>query len=179
MRLFVAVDLSAEATEKVAELDRPGLPSLRWTTPEQWHVTVRFLGEVYEAELGGPRGVKAALDTVPALLAEEADGPVEAVLGPAVAWFPGRQILQVPVGGLESIAAAVASATAPWGDPPERSFRGHLTLARTRGGARGPGSLAGTALWAKWTVGEIVLYSSVLGPDGSRYNALHPVALAG
>jgi 2'-5' RNA ligase len=179
VRLFVAVDLPAEVTDKVAALERPRLRSLRWTTPEQWHVTVRFFGEVPEDDLEGPGGLRAALDTVPALLAEEAPGPVEAVLGPAVAWFPGRQVLQVPVGGLDAVAGALSRATGGWGTPPDRPFRGHLTLARARGGARGPASLAGAVLWARWVVGEIVLYRSVLGPDGSRYGALHRVALAG
>lgn len=177
MRLFVAVDLSAEALDKVADLERPVLRSMRWTTPEQWHVTVRFLGETGEEDLGGPGGLRAALDTVPALLAEDGGSPVEAVLGPVVAWFPGRQVLQVPVDGLDAVAAAVARATGDWGEADERPFRGHLTLARTRRGAKGPGSLAGASVAARWPVAEIVLYSSVLGGDGSRYEALHRVAL--
>jgi len=179
VRLFVAVDLPEGAAALVAALPRPALPAVHWTTPEQWHVTVRFLGEVDPAQLGGPSGLCAALDGVPSALRHGGAGPVGAVLGPAVAWFPGRHVLQVPVRGLEALARAVAAASASWGDPPERDFRGHLTLARTRRRASGPPSLAGAPIVAHWLVPELVLYESTLGPGASRYRALHRVALPG
>lgn len=175
MRLFVAVDLPPEVVELVDALERPRLAQLRWTTEEQWHVTLRFLGEVPDSELPA---VRAALDHVPRALSPAlTDGGLEAVLGPAVAWFPGRQVLQAPVGGLEALADAVADATADWGEPAEPHFRGHLTLARVRDRRPGPGSLAGPPLVASWEVGELVLYASTLGPGGSRYEAVHRVAL--
>jgi RNA 2',3'-cyclic 3'-phosphodiesterase len=177
MRLFVAVDLSAEVAEVVSNVARPALRSVRWTTPEQWHVTLRFLGEVGQDELAGPHGLFAALDTVPASLADHGEGLVEAVLGPVVGWLPGRQVLQVPVEGLDAVASAVRQATVGWGNPPDRSFRAHLTLARIRGRARGPASLAGAPIAARWAVPDFILYSSVAGPEGSRYQVVHRVAL--
>jgi len=178
MRLFVAVDLPPEVVDLVAGLIRPELSSLRWTTPEQWHVTVRFLGEVSASELEGSDGLLAAVATVPDALKAAGVERVEAAMGPAAAWFPGRQVLQVPVEGLDQVAAAVAMTTEAWGSP-EQGFRGHLTLARVRARAKGPPSLAGVALVASWVVPELVLYSSSLGPGGSRYTALHRVALPG
>lgn len=180
VRLFLAVDLSDRATALVAALARPAVNRLRWTSPEQWHVTLHFLGEVDPARLEGSEGLVAALDAVPAAMeAGERGGRVEAVLGPAVAWFPGRQVLQVPVDGLDPLAAEVSRASAGWGAAPERSFRGHLTLARTRGSARGPAALAGAAISARWPVTEVILYASVPGPGGSRYEAIHRVTLPG
>jgi 2'-5' RNA ligase len=178
VRLFVAVDLPAEVVGHLSGLARPELASLRWTTPEQWHVTVRFLGEVPASDLEGAAGLVAALDTVPDALAAAGVGRVEASLGPASAWFPGRQVLQVPVAGLDELAGAVALVTGAWGDE-ERGFRGHLTLARARARLRGPASLAGVAVAASWVVAELVLYSSSLGPGGPRYTVLHRVALPG
>jgi len=175
MRLFVAVDLPPDVVEKIAALPRPPLRTVRWTTPEQWHTTVRFLGEVDAGLLDEPAGLVAALDSVPILLRQRGIGPVEAVLGPVAGWFPGRRVLQIPVEGLDALAAVVVSATAAWGQPPERSFRGHLTLARARGQARGPGSLAGAAVSARWMVRELVLYSSAAGPSGSRYQVVYRV----
>ena len=46
MRLFVAVWPPYEVVNSIAALERPPLPGLRWTTPDQWHVTMRFLGDV-------------------------------------------------------------------------------------------------------------------------------------
>ncbi len=178
MRLFVAVDLPPEVVDLVAGLIRPELSSMRWTTPEQWHVTVRFFGEVSSSELEGSDGLLAALGTVPDALKAAGVDRVEAAMGPAAAWFPGRQVLQVPVDGLDELAAAVAMATEAWGEP-EQGFRGHLTLARVRARAKGPASLAGVALVSSWVVPELVLYSSALGPGGSRYTALHRVTLPG
>lgn len=178
MRLFVAVDLPPEAVDLVEGLVRPELSSLRWTTPEQWHVTLRFLGEIPASELDGSRGLLAALGTVPEALTAAGVGRVEAAMGPASAWFPGRQVLQVPVDGLDQLAGAVALVTQAWGEP-EQGFRGHLTLARTRARARAPASLAGVALASSWVVPDLVLYSSSLGPGGSHYSALHRVTLPG
>lgn len=179
MRLFVAVDLPSEAGALVAGLPRPADPAVRWTTPAQWHVTVRFLGEVPPAALAGPDGLLAALDTVGGGLAARGALPVRARLGPALAWFPGRQVLQVPVAGLDALADAVLRATGGFGVPADHPFRGHLTVARARGRARGPAALAGAPVTAGWIVPEVVLYASVpRGREGPRYDPLHRVALA-
>jgi 2'-5' RNA ligase len=174
MRLFVAISPPEEVLALVEALPRPNLSKLRWTTPDQWHVTLRFLGEV---ELAEP--VAEALRQVPAALHEAGVATVEAVLGPAVAWFTGRRILQVPVAGTEVLAARVSSATAKWGGPPETGpFSGHLTLARVRGQGKGPANLAGTPIWAAWRVEEVVLVSSTLGAGGARYETLERAPLA-
>jgi 2'-5' RNA ligase len=178
VRLFVATDLPPEASALLVRLDRPAAPGVRWTTPAQWHVTLRFLGQVAPEVLEGPGGLLAALDTVREGLAAAGALPVRAVLGPGPAWFPGRQVLQVPVAGLDALAGAVAAATEGFGVAADHPFRGHLTVARTRGGARGPAALAGGALSAAWEVAEVVLYSSVpQGREGPRYDPIHRVAL--
>ena len=46
VRLFVAVWPPESVVEMLLGLDRPEGPELRWTTEPQWHVTLRFLGEV-------------------------------------------------------------------------------------------------------------------------------------
>ncbi|HUY22600.1 MAG TPA: RNA 2',3'-cyclic phosphodiesterase [Acidimicrobiales bacterium] len=174
MRLFVAVSLPTRVVGMLRRLDRPAAARLRWTTPDQWHVTLRFLGEVAD-----PGPAAAALAAVPAELRATGVVAVEAVLGPAVAWFPGRQVLQVPVAGLDGVADAVARATASWDDQaPVGPFAGHLTLARVRGREPGPAHLAGAALRESWRVEEIELVSSTLGPGGSTYTVLARVPLA-
>jgi 2'-5' RNA ligase len=161
--------------EVVRDLPRPDLASLRWTTEDQWHITLRFLGEV-EA----PAAVADALKEVPARLAEATTSDVDAILGAATAWFRGRRILHIPVTGLDALAQVVASTTAPWGEGTEEDppFAGHLTLARVRRNGTGPANLAGTLVSAEWTVKEIVLMSSTLGPGGSRYGVVAKVPLA-
>lgn len=44
-RLFVSLELPASLAETLVRLD-PGLPGVRWTAPEQIHLTLAFLGNV-------------------------------------------------------------------------------------------------------------------------------------
>jgi 2'-5' RNA ligase len=172
VRLFVAVSLPPDVIELVGDLPRPDLASLRWTTEDQWHITLKFLGEV-----ASPSVVAEALTKVPGALREAGVREVEVVLGAATAWFRGRRILHVPVTGLDTLASVVAEVTASFGEHSEEDppFAGHLTLARVRRNASGPANLAGTPVSAEWTVPEILLMSSTLGPGGSRYGVVAKV----
>jgi len=175
-RLFVAVWPSPAAVATLATaLERPAVEGLRWTTPDQWHVTLRFLGAA------DPTPVAEALAPV----AEGAGTPgggtrsaVVAVAGPAVGHF-GRQVLHLPVAGLDDLAAAVAAATTAWG-PGDHPFRGHLTLARARRRARvdlGPWTAA--LLAVSWEVRELTLVASDTTAGGARYTILHRWPLDG
>jgi len=171
VRLFVAVSPPESVIELLLGVDRPEVAGLRWTTEPQWHVTLRFLGEVDE-----PGPVVDALGAVPDRLRAHAE--VRAALGPTTAWFPGRRVLQVPVKGLDTLAREVTEVTAPWGERlDDHRFSGHLTLARARGRAPGPAGLAGASLAATWHVRAFELVSSVLGPGGSSYQTVSTVAL--
>ena len=162
MRLFVAVWPPPRVIEALAALPRPDVAGLRWTSPEQWHVTLRFLGDADEG---------AAVDAFRRIVFER---EVEATLGPATGRF-GRRVLHVPVHGLEEVAAATVAATAGVGRPPDsRPFAGHVTLARARG-RRGVDMrpLAGVAVSGSWTVGELTLVASHLGGNKpSRYEVV-------
>ncbi len=157
MRLFVAVWPPHEVTDTIAALDRPAVPGVRWTTQDQWHVTLRFLGAVAD-DLAGPLG-----EALPG-------GPApEAVAGPATARL-GRSILVVPVAGLDDLAAAVVAATgAIVAVTEQRPFRGHLTLARAAKGASIPRSLVGVPAAGRWRVGRVSLVQSHTHPAGARY----------
>jgi len=158
--------------EALHALDRPDLASVRWTSPEAWHVTLRFLGGVAPDHVASVAHALGALRTVPA---------VEAELGPVTRRL-GRSVLMAPVAGLEGVAAAVDEALAGVGvgEPGPQPFRGHLTVARARGRAPLPRGLAGAALAARWVVDEVALVESTLhGARGSRYSVLERLPLAG
>ena len=161
VRLFVAVWPPPEIISAIAALERPELRGLRWTSPEQWHVTVRFMGEVADVD-----AAVAALRSVRA-------SPVEARMGPETGRF-GHRILHVPVSGLEDVAAAVVGATTAVGQPPEdRPFRGHVTLARVRDRARVDlRPLCGQPLGGSWRVEQVVLVASHLRHEGAHYETV-------
>lgn len=149
------------------QLPRPEVVGLRWTAPEQHHVTLDFLGEVAD------RLVVA----LAAALVDWArpESPVVATAGPATRRL-GRGVLCVPVGGLEAMANGVRAAAGQFGTTrDDRPFAGHLTLARTGRRGRLPDELVGAAVIARWEVREVRLVASIPGPSGPRYE---PLALA-
>lgn len=159
-RLFVALWPPEALLAQLRALPRPSVPGLRWTSEEQWHVTLRFLGPVVD-----PAEVDGALRLLPRVT------PVIGRAGPAVE-PKGRSLLWVPVDGLDELAAATVSVTAEIGLPPEpRPFRGHLTLARSKGN-RSLAKLAGSRVEATWPVPEITLVESETHPDGARYTVI-------
>jgi 2'-5' RNA ligase len=150
--------------DRVAALPRADVEGLRWTTRDQWHVTLRFLGRVTD------------VDAVSAALAPVSFSRCEARLGPEVGRF-GRRVLHLPVAGLDDLAAEVVASTADVGEPPEdRPFAPHLTLARARA-RRGIDlrALTGGPIAAVWPVDDICLIESHLHPHGARYETLRRV----
>jgi 2'-5' RNA ligase len=158
--------LPDQGVEALEALPRPDVDGLRWTTRDQWHVTLRFLGDVEDVDAAA-----SALDDVD-------QRATVAALGPSTARF-GRRVLHVPVAGLDGVASAVVHAMAGIGQRPEdRPFRGHVTLARARG-RRGVDlrPLVGMPVHAAWPVSEVVLYESHLHPRGARYAVRSRVSL--
>lgn len=165
-RLFVAVWPPDDLVRWLRSMDRPERPGLRWTTEDQWHVTVRFLGDVPDESVGAVAGGLGEM------VGRLGPVPVRALAGPRPRGLGGR-VWVLPVAGLDGLAAAVVTATSgvvPMEEPP-RPFRGHLTLARTRR----PGSLSGLpapAVESRWDVRELTLVRSELRPTGARYEVV-------
>jgi len=164
VRLFVAVRPSDDVIEAIDALSRPVIEGVRWTTKDQWHVTLRFFGEVDRDD--------AIVDALRGATFDECT----ATIGPRAATI-GRGVVQLPIAGLDALAAIVGDVTAPFGEPPpRRRFRGHLTLARTKGHGIDTTSLA---VGGTWPVRDIELIRSHLGRGGARYETLTSVALRG
>lgn len=159
----MAVVPPPEVCDLLEALPRRGQPGLRWTSREQWHVTLRFLGTV-------------DLDEAAQVLARLAHPPTDVGLGPAVQLL-GKSIVVVPVSGVDDLARVVVDATAGVGEAPDgRGFRGHLTLARAKGPAGGV-ALIGHRVAARFTAGEVHLVRSETRHDGPVYSVVSTVTL--
>ena len=132
VRLFVALTPPADVIEALRTTTaalRELAPGLRWTRPEQWHLTLAFLGEVGDdvvAELA-PRLARTAARHPPLSLGLGGGGR----FGHRVLWTG----VQGDRDGLRRLADSAAAAARRCHLPVEdRRYRPHLTLARTDGG---------------------------------------------
>ena len=156
-RLFVAVWPPDDVVSELTALPRKDLRGVRFVRPENWHITLRFLGEA------DPDAVVGALDGV-------VFPPAVARLGPGVDVIAERAVV-VPVAGVDELAGIVVDRTRDLGEPPRKRFLGHLTLARVKRHAHMPRVL-GMTVTATFPVDEVALVQSRLHPDGARYETI-------
>jgi RNA 2',3'-cyclic 3'-phosphodiesterase len=187
MRLFIGIPLSGETAGELAAplarlrsgAGRSRWPTLRWTRPESWHITLQFLGNTTPEQLQCLTG----------RLGEVGSAPVPVQIGElGVFDRAGVFFADVVVSpGLAALKERVAAATGLCGFAAEtRPFHPHITLARKAGneGPREQGSKnaqsgtrslrelmaqAGGCKFSRFTAREFLLYESHLSSQGSRY----------
>ena len=114
-------------TEALAESARRTDDGLRWTRPEQRHLTLQFLGRVDDADSLAVPVAESVRRIAPFTLALGGGGAFPSPRRASVVW------LGVATGAAElaEVAGVIAAATAPLGfGDDDRPFRAHLTLAR-------------------------------------------------
>jgi 2'-5' RNA ligase len=175
IRLFVALALPDSVVEGLMQL-QGGVPGARWSTREQLHLTLRFIGEVDGRDAAA---IDDALASIRApRFALELKGVGEfGGKNPRALWTGVRD--EAPVSHLQrKIESAVQRVGLP---PEERKFSPHVTLARLRGAPRERviTFLAAHALYtsAPFDVNTFILYSSTLTPKGSLYRPERAYAL--
>ncbi|MEM7170802.1 MAG: RNA 2',3'-cyclic phosphodiesterase [Pseudomonadota bacterium] len=172
MRLFVGLALPDEVRWQLEKL-ASGLPGARWVVPENYHLTLRFIGEV-------GRHDGADIDSVLSGIAPPAFDLQLHGLGQ----FGDRRSLRALWAGVRSseglahLQAKVEQGVQRSGQPPEtRKFKPHVTLARFKQhpGERLAAYLTQNALFTSqvFQVSEFCLFSSQLGSEGAVY---HPEA---
>ena len=169
MRLFVGIPMPA-ALRDALTLARGGLEGARWVEPSDYHLTLRFLGEVSAREARDLADALAAVDGYPFDVAVEGYG----AFGDG---GPGSLHLAVRASDpLLRLKASVdeAARAAGLGPPDARRYSPHVTLARFgyRGGKGVAGWMAGRAAPdVAFVADRIVLYSARPGGGGPY----HPV----
>jgi 2'-5' RNA ligase len=157
VRSFLAVYPGEEARGLLADVAPMDAEDVRVTDMADWHVTLRFLGELDD------QGVSAVGDAAHDVLV--AHPPIDVLLGPTTALGSGARVLFAPAKGLEGVVGLLDGALEGLVEPRDGPFRGHLTLARARGRGKISGALAGRSLHVAFTASEVVLVGSRLEPD--------------
>ena len=178
LRCFIGLPLPESWQEGLARVTLRLSAELRsrisWTRPGNWHLTLKFLGEVDEPRLPELSQALRGVCFAPLALAVGCAGVFPQAGAPRVLWAGLAQ------GRDESarLAAQVEHVLAPLGFAPEaRPFAPHLTLGRVRQAAEAEvWALVQRAVaeqpWPRATVGSFVLWRSVLGPGGPSYSRL-------
>lgn len=167
MRLFLALVPPKECLPKIAEAAKPleGAIGARVIAAENWHLTLKFLGEVDENR--AKRIEKA--------LAEVKFGQFHVSLSGAGA-FPSERVPRaIWVGGksegAKRLASDIEDALAFLGLPHE-PFSVHLTVARSRGVADIEKFVHKTGDVCEFEARSFFLMKSMLTPSGAAYEVL-------
>ncbi len=178
-RTFLALDLDDVALDELAavqEVLAAAGASVRWTRRENLHVTLKFLGDVEDAELPGVCEVAAGLAASTAAF--------EFTLGRVLSVPPAGHMRMVwteildPTGRMTALADSYNNAYAARGYKNDhRGFRPHLTLGRVKGGRNVPALRGAIAELPAFDLDaqyadEVVVYASELTRDGPLYTVL-------
>jgi len=182
MRAFLGMDVP-ESTRRVlsgirVKLDQTSAayPGLRWTSSENLHLTVRFLGDIEES--------------VGDMLTSRLRGSLRA-FGPVllqvegISWFPARNPTVLAAGlassqRLQELFDIVESEVVSAGLPSEsRSPHPHITVARLRPRETNCLPKIDEQVNAEFWCRELILFQSRLLPTGAQYAYFGEISLGG
>jgi 2'-5' RNA ligase len=188
-RLFIAITIPdpikariKTTQDELRQSVRGG--AVRWTRPDQFHLTLRFLGNVEAPRI--EQLIEAVRQTC------QSAHPLELQAG-GVGFFPAARSPRVVWAGvldreerLLLVQQAVQQATLTFtSEKPEAHFSGHITLGRIRDLRRQEvGTLIKAAerfsrtVFGEWTAHEIHIMSSQLSSQGAEHKVLAAVPFA-
>lgn len=180
IRAFIALDIPDEIKSRIAQAVAPlvnaSQQSVRWVSPENIHLTIKFLGDV------SPNQLELLTHT----LASEARAlaPFTLQIG-GLGCFPNPRRPRVIWVGVQAPAElahlqhAIESAAGKIGYPPEeKPFSPHLTIGRVRSQSEPPALLRSlleqsqAARLGAADIHAVHLYRSELKPGGAIYSHL-------
>lgn len=183
LRLFIALAVPPEVRQEIgraqARLQRHSPPgAVRWTRPDQFHLTLKFLGDVPAEQVAALKKSLAPIcAAAPALrLSAQGVGFFPGTHKPRVIWAGARDVQ----GRLPELHGQIEAALR-WLAPAERveKFTGHITLGRFKPGhhAAIPKLLAladdlRDRHFGDWQAGEVEIIRSELTSTGATHTAM-------
>ena len=184
IRAFLAIELPEALRSGLAQVQeelKRSRADVRWVAPGNIHLTLKFFGNVPDDEIDtlAQAAREAAAETPPLQLQATGAGAFPSPTAPRVVWLGlGGEI--VP---LTQLFYRLEKAFAALGYPPEgRAFNPHLTLGRVKSPANRDKLARLLAKlppldWPPFEVRELILFQSVLSPQGSKYTPLQVIPL--
>ena len=179
IRLFVALNLPPRERERVNRACRPlrdrNLP-VRWVNPENYHITLKFLGEVGTDRLKSFEEIvaQAAAGSAPFAVALHGFGAFPTALRPTLIWLGVE-----PTPALRCLKQDVERAFTSAGFERERrAFHPHLTLGRVgrknrAGTPRGLDEILAELQYAgSMAITDVALMRSQISRGGVRYTVI-------
>jgi len=154
--MFLAVTPPSDVINAISDLPTRALRGVKYTRRNQWHIQIRYLGDVERHHALGA-------------LSEMQGKATDVALGPQVELLANR-IVMLRAEGLDALAETVAASFSDVGEPTERDFFGHLTLARLKGRPlRDPSlvSVLGAPISVQFPVDTIDLWKTEAGQGGT------------
>ncbi|MHB8055759.1 MAG: RNA 2',3'-cyclic phosphodiesterase [Candidatus Aminicenantales bacterium] len=185
MRSFIAVDLPDDVKARISafvqKIKRTAPGGIRWAKIDDLHVTLKFLGEIEET------AVEAIGAAVGKIAAETPVFPLTVMgTGTFPPGSPRPRLLWIGLddsGPLRTLQGRFEEALETLGFPREdRPFRPHLTAARVRAAGLpqriiDPFEENRAVLFGNFEVRNVILYQSLLRPEGAEHRPLLSGAL--
>lgn len=190
LRLFVAISLPDSVKDEIEKAQRrlrdafPG-KLVRWTKREQFHLTLKFLGNVRESRVSGLiAGLRESCMPLSELqLRSEGIGFFPDARYPRVVWVGVRDRKNLLLRLHEAVETGVREVT---GERPDKTFAGHVTLGRIERIQRQDAETLAELVarmsklsFGEWTASKIELIRSELSSSGSFYTTLADISLSG
>lgn len=182
MRAFLGLDVPESARRALSGIrakvkeNSSSYPGLRWTRPENLHLTVRFLGDISES--------------VGDMLTSRLRGSLRS-FGPvllridSVSWFPPRRPTVLAAGltpsdRLDRLFEIVENDAVAVGIPAaSHSAHPHITVARMRRHELEDVPPINEEVEAEFWCQELILFQSRLLPTGAQYTHFGEISLGG
>jgi 2'-5' RNA ligase len=183
LRLFIAIPIQEPVRDEIIRVQQELQPLVprdvaRWTRPDQFHLTLRFLGDVPADSVEDFKKTVGVVgrNTRSLFLRAEGVGFFPNPRSPRVIWVG----INDREGRLVDLQRQIETAVGPFSpEPGEKNFMGHVTLGRLKNPKPSDaGNLAARAqalknrIFGEWTAHEIEIIQSELSPAGARYNSL-------
>lgn len=186
LRTFIALDIGDDIRRGLADVQarlKTIGARVSWVAPEKMHLTLVFLGDTLEERIPD---LSTALDRV------AGESPPFTIHVAGTGWFGSERSPRVlwagipdPPGPLMTVQKRIHEELSLLEFPLEtRPFAPHLTLGRVRGRRNALALTSALASYKNSAFGQVpidrlILFTSVLESQGSRYEMLHESILKG